>query len=270
MKSLNRIVEAAAQVGGLVAMTGPPPVCPTPSSEIPAWRWGSTRQASPITAPGTAPKGKFRGWTMGPGHAGDSASSALPAGRTEEIPGRRVGTARVIAGISGVWNAVAIQEAWGGETPGRPPAAFTCPRRRRGGADGFPSPAASSSGVNAYSQYPGVGRPPGGVDLPARKTSPSRFPDAGQGPSMWRQPTRRRYRRLGHRGAAGPVGVLPAPAGGRESSGTPCPSSRGNLARGNPSGRGPLRPSWTTWWRRDGTLTIRRKPEIDTSSEEIA
>ena len=79
-----------------------------------------------------------------------SASSGF-ASRTDEefLAGVRDGS--VIAGISGVWNAVAIQEAWGENTGAARLPAFTCAGREVQMAS---FSGCKLIGVNAYSQYP--------------------------------------------------------------------------------------------------------------------
>ena len=81
----------------------------------------------------------------------DAAASPGFASRTDEefLAGVRDGS--VIAGVSGVWNAVAIQEAWGENAGAAKLPTFTCKGRQIQMAS---FSGCKLIGVNAYSQYP--------------------------------------------------------------------------------------------------------------------
>ena len=150
ISSLNRMLEVAAQAGRLVTMDW--------SS---AWYvysfFGNTGLEVGLNEDGIT---NYCTWnsTEGPITGVDVAQAMLEiaaspgfASRTDTdfLSGVQNGT--VIAGISGVWNAVAIQAAWGGNAGAAKLPAYTCA--------GQQVPMASFSGckligVNAYSQHP--------------------------------------------------------------------------------------------------------------------
>ncbi len=150
LESLNRMVDAAARAGRVVAMDW--------SS---AWYvyafFGNTglevgRNEDGLTNYCTwnSAEGPIRGVDVARAML-DIAASPGFASRTDEefLAGVRDGS--VIAGISGVWNAVAIQEAWGENAGAAKLPAFTCA--------GQEVQMASFSGckligVNAYSRHP--------------------------------------------------------------------------------------------------------------------
>ena len=150
VKSLNRMVEAAAQTGGLVAMDW------TSAWYVYAF-FGNTGLEVGLNEDGitnyctwNSAKGEIRGVDVAQAMLEISASSGF-ASRTDEefLAGVRDGS--VIAGISGVWNAVAIQEAWGENTGAARLPAFTCAGREVQMAS---FSGCKLIGVNAYSQYP--------------------------------------------------------------------------------------------------------------------
>ena len=150
VKSLNRMVEAAAQAGGLVAMDW------TSAWYVYAF-FGNTGLEVGLNEDGitnyctwNSAEGEIRGVDVARAMLEISASSGF-ASRTDEefLAGVRDGS--VIAGISGVWNAVAIQEAWGENTGAARLPAFTCAGREVQMAS---FSGCKLIGVNAYSQYP--------------------------------------------------------------------------------------------------------------------
>ena len=150
VKSLNRMVEAAAQTGGLVAMDW------TSAWYVYAF-FGNTGLEVGLNEDGitnyctwNSAEGEIRGVDVARAMLEISASSGF-ASRTDEefLAGVRDGS--VIAGISGVWNAVAIQEAWGENTGAARLPAFTCAGREVQMAS---FSGCKLIGVNAYSQYP--------------------------------------------------------------------------------------------------------------------
>lgn len=150
LKSLNRMVDTAARAGRQVSMDW--------SS---AWYvyafFGNTGLEVGLNEDGltnyctwNSAEGPIRGVDVARAML-DIAASPGFASRTDEefLAGVRDGS--VIAGVSGVWNAVAVQEAWGENTGAAKLPAFTCA--------GQEVQMASFSGcklvgVNAYSRHP--------------------------------------------------------------------------------------------------------------------
>ncbi|MDE6880812.1 MAG: extracellular solute-binding protein [Oscillospiraceae bacterium] len=150
VQSLERMLEVAEQAGRLVAMDW--------SS---AWYvyafFGNTGLTIGLNEDGLT---NYCTWNSadGPIRGVDVAQSMLSIAAspgfanltdTEFLEGVQDGS--IIAGISGVWNAVAVQEAWGAEAGAAKLPAFTC--------GGQQVQMASFSGckligVNAYSQHP--------------------------------------------------------------------------------------------------------------------
>ena len=150
VQSLERMLEVAEQAGRLVAMDW--------SS---AWYvyafFGNTGLTIGLNEDGLT---NYCTWNSadGPIRGVDVAQSMLSIAAspgfanltdTEFLAGVQDGS--IIAGISGVWNAVAVQEAWGAEAGAAKLPAFTC--------GGQQVQMASFSGckligVNAYSQHP--------------------------------------------------------------------------------------------------------------------
>ena len=178
VKSLNRMVDAAAQAGRLVTMDW--------SS---AWYvyafFGNTGLEVGLNEDGitnyctwNSAEGDIRGVDVARAML-DIAASPGFASRTdtEFLSGVRDGS--VIAGVSGVWNAVAVQEAWGENTGAARLPAFTCA--------GQEVQMASFSGcklvgVNAYSQYPEWAARLAEW-ITSRENQTLRFELRGQGPS---------------------------------------------------------------------------------------
>lgn len=148
--SFNRMVEAAARAGGLVTMDW--------SS---AWYvyafFGNTGLEVALNDDGITNTCTWNG-TGGPIEGVDVAQAMLDiaaspgfASRTDEEFLAGVQDGSVLAGVSGVWNAVAIEEAWGENAGAAKLPAFTCA--------GQPVQMASFSGckligVNDYSAEP--------------------------------------------------------------------------------------------------------------------
>ena len=150
VQSLDRILELAAQAGRLVSMDW--------SS---AWYvyafFGNTGLTVGLNEDGltnhctwNSTEGEIRGVDVAQAMLSVAASPGF-ANMTdpEFLDGVQDGT--VIAGVSGVWNAVAVQEAWGENTGAAKLPTYTCA--------GKPVQMASFSGckligVNAYSQHP--------------------------------------------------------------------------------------------------------------------
>ena len=150
IRSLNRMVEIAAQAGRQVTMDW--------SS---AWYvysfFGNTGLEVGLNEDGITnfctwnrADGPIRGVDVAQAMLSISASPGFSSRTDEEfLAGVRDGS--VIAGVSGVWNAVAIQEVWGANTGAAQLPAFTCA--------GQEVQMASFSGckligVNAYSAHP--------------------------------------------------------------------------------------------------------------------
>ncbi len=178
IQSLNRMVDVAAKAGGKVAMdwssawyvyaffgnTGLE-VGLNPDGITNFCTWNSAENSIPGTEVAQAML--------------DIAASPGFSNRTDTDFLAGVQDGSVIAGVSGVWNAVAVEEAWGENTGAAKLPAFTC-----GGQE---VQMASFSGckligVNAYSEHP---------DWAARlaewitneKNQARRFEVRGQGPS---------------------------------------------------------------------------------------
>ena len=150
VKSLDRMLEVAAEAGGLVTMDW--------SS---AWYvyafFGNTGLEVGLNEDGLT---NYCTWnsTEGPITGADVARAMLNtaaspgfASRTDTEFLEGVQDGSIIAGISGVWNAVAIQEAWGEDAGAAKLPTFTC--------KGQQIQMASFSGckligVNAYSKHP--------------------------------------------------------------------------------------------------------------------
>ncbi len=151
---------------------------------------------------------------------------------TEFLEGVRNGT--VIAGVSGVWNAVAVQEAWGENAGAAKLPTYTC----GGGQIQMASfSGCKLVGVNAYSKEPEWAARLAEW-IASEENQRLRFGSGsgqqrgggfGGGPEF-----------PGNRGASGTVGILPAPAGGREvlgpGGGIRVLHGAGESVRGVPSG----------------------------------
>ena len=150
IRSLNRMVEIAAQAGRQVTMDW--------SS---AWYvysfFGNTGLEIGLNEDGLTNHCSWNS-TEGPVTGVDVAQAMLSAAAspgfsnrtdTEFLEGVRDGS--VIAGISGVWNAVAIQEAWGENTGAAKLPTFTCAGRQIQMAS---FSGCKLIGVNAYSKHP--------------------------------------------------------------------------------------------------------------------
>ena len=150
VQSLDRMLEAAEQAGKLVAMDW--------SS---AWYvyafFGNTGLEVGLNEDGltnyctwNSTDNPIRGTDVARSML-DIASSPAFSNRTDQefLEGVRDGT--VAAGVSGVWNAVALQEAWGSNLGAAKLPAFTCGGRQvqMASFSGF-----KLIGVNAYSQHP--------------------------------------------------------------------------------------------------------------------
>lgn len=178
VKSLNRMVEAAAQAGRLVTMDW--------SS---AWYvyafFGNTGLEVGLNEDGitnyctwNSAGGDIRGVDVARAML-DIAASPGFASRTdtEFLSGVRDGS--VIAGVSGVWNAVAVQEAWGENTGAARLPVFTCAGREVQMAS---FSGCKLVGVNAYSRYPEWAARLAEW-ITSRENQTLRFELRGQGPS---------------------------------------------------------------------------------------
>lgn len=149
IRSLNRMTEVAAQAGRQITMDW--------SS---AWYvysfFGNTGLEIGLNEDGitnyctwNSTEGSIRGVDVAQGMLSVAASPGFASKTDEEfLSGVKDGS--VIAGVSGVWNAVAIQEAWGGNVGAAKLPAYTCA--------GQEVQMASFSGckligVNAYSKH---------------------------------------------------------------------------------------------------------------------
>ena len=150
VQSLDRMLEAAEQAGKLVAMDW--------SS---AWYvyafFGNTGLEVGLNEDGltnyctwNSTDNPIRGTDVARSML-DIASSPAFSNRTDQefLEGVRDGT--VAAGVSGVWNAVALQEAWGSNLGAAKLPAFTCGGRQVQMAS---FSGCKLIGVNAYSQHP--------------------------------------------------------------------------------------------------------------------
>lgn len=178
LESLNRMVDAAARAGRLVTMDW--------SS---AWYvyafFGNTGLEVGLNDDGitnyctwNSREGPIRGVDVAQAML-DIAASPGFASRTDEefLAGVRDGS--VAAGVSGVWNAVAIQEAWGENAGAARLPAFTCA--------GQEIQMASFSGckligVNAYSRHPEWAARLAEW-ITSRESQSRRFALRGQGPA---------------------------------------------------------------------------------------
>ena len=149
VKSLNRMVETAAQAGRLVTMDW--------SS---AWYvyafFGNTGLEVGLNEDGITnyctwnrAEGDIRGVDVAQAMLEISASSGF-ASRTDEEFLAGVQDGSVIAGVSGVWNAVAVQEAWGEDAGAVRLPSFTCAGREVQMAS---FSGCKLIGVNAYSRH---------------------------------------------------------------------------------------------------------------------
>ena len=149
VKSLNRMVETAAQAGRLVTMDW--------SS---AWYvyafFGNTGLEVGLNEDGITnyctwnrAEGDIRGVDVAQAMLEISASPGF-ASRTDEEFLAGVQDGSVIAGVSGVWNAVAVQEAWGEDAGAVRLPSFTCAGREVQMAS---FSGCKLIGVNAYSQH---------------------------------------------------------------------------------------------------------------------
>ncbi len=150
VQSLDRMLEAAAQAGKLVSMDW--------SS---AWYvyafFGNTGLEVGLNQDGltnyctwNSSDGPIRGVDVAQAMLDIAASPAFsdrPDG--EFLDGVRDGT--VIAGISGVWNAVAVEEVWGGDMGAAKLPTYTCAGRQVQMAS---FSGCKLVGVNAYSEHP--------------------------------------------------------------------------------------------------------------------
>ena len=149
VKSLNRMVETAAQAGRLVTMDW--------SS---AWYvyafFGNTGLEVGLNEDGITnyctwnrAEGDIRGVDVAQAMLEISASPGFASRTdTEFLAGVQDGS--VIAGVSGVWNAVAVQEAWGEDAGAVRLPSFTCAGREVQMAS---FSGCKLIGVNAYSQH---------------------------------------------------------------------------------------------------------------------
>ena len=150
VKSLDRMLEVAAEAGGLVSMDW--------SS---AWYvyafFGNTGLEVGLNEDGltnyctwNSTEAPIRGRDVAQAMLGIAASPAFSS-RTdgEFLAGVQDGT--VIAGISGVWNSVAVQEAWGGNMGAVKLPTYTCAGQQVQMAS---FSGCKLIGMNAYSQHP--------------------------------------------------------------------------------------------------------------------
>ena len=150
VQSLDRILEAAAQAGKLVSMDW--------SS---AWYvyafFGNTGLEVGLNQDGltnyctwNSADGPIRGVDVAQAMLDIAASPAFSdRPDLEFLDGVRDGT--VIAGISGVWNAVAVEEVWGGDMGAAKLPTYTCAGRQVQMAS---FSGCKLVGVNAYSEHP--------------------------------------------------------------------------------------------------------------------
>ena len=150
VQSLDRILEAAAQAGKLVSMDW--------SS---AWYvyafFGNTGLEVGLNQDGltnyctwNSSDGPIRGVDVAQAMLDIAASPAFSdRPDVEFLDGVRDGT--VIAGISGVWNAVAVEEVWGGDMGAAKLPTYTCAGRQVQMAS---FSGCKLVGVNAYSEHP--------------------------------------------------------------------------------------------------------------------
>ena len=216
IQSLERMVELAAQAGRLVTMDW--------SS---AWYvyafFGNTGLTVGLNDDGltnyctwNSTEGAIRGVDVAEAMLSIAASPGFASMTDQEfMDGVQDGS--VIAGVSGVWNAVAIQEIWGNNMGAAKLPSYTCGGRQVQMAS---FSGCKLIGVNAYSSHPDW---PSGS--PARKTSACASSSGGRDrPMSTRQiPRRSRPRRLSR--LCSPSRSFPSSSGWAESSGTPCPNS---------------------------------------------
>ena len=150
VQSLDRMLEAAAQAGKLVSMDW--------SS---AWYvyafFGNTGLEVGLNEDGltnyctwNSADGPIRGVDVAQAMLDIAASPAFSdRPDVEFLDGVRDGT--VIAGISGVWNAVAVEEVWGGDMGAAKLPTYTCAGRQVQMAS---FSGCKLVGVNAYSEHP--------------------------------------------------------------------------------------------------------------------
>ncbi len=150
VQSLDRMLEAAAQAGKLVSMDW--------SS---AWYvyafFGNTGLEVGLNQDGltnyctwNSSDGPIRGVDVAQAMLDIAASPAFSdRPDLEFLDGVRDGT--VIAGISGVWNAVAVEEVWGGDMGAAKLPTYTCAGRQVQMAS---FSGCKLVGVNAYSEHP--------------------------------------------------------------------------------------------------------------------
>ena len=150
VQSLDRMLEAAAQAGKLVSMDW--------SS---AWYvyafFGNTGLEVGLNEDGltnyctwNSSDGPIRGVDVAQAMLDIAASPAFSdRPDVEFLDGVRDGT--VIAGISGVWNAVAVEEVWGGDMGAAKLPTYTCAGRQVQMAS---FSGCKLVGVNAYSEHP--------------------------------------------------------------------------------------------------------------------
>jgi len=150
VQSLDRMLEAAAQAGKLVSMDW--------SS---AWYvyafFGNTGLEVGLNQDGltnyctwNSSDGPIRGVDVAQAMLDIAASPAFSdRPDVEFLDGVRDGT--VIAGISGVWNAVAVEEVWGGDMGAAKLPTYTCAGRQVQMAS---FSGCKLVGVNAYSEHP--------------------------------------------------------------------------------------------------------------------
>ena len=150
VESLNRMTDIAAQAGRLMAMDW--------SS---AWYvyafFGNTGLTVGLNEDGltnyctwNSTEGEIRGVDVAQAMLSVAASPGFANMTDQEfLAGVQDGT--VIAGVSGVWNAVAVQEAWGKNTGAAKLPSYTCAGRQVQMAS---FSGCKLIGVNAYSGYP--------------------------------------------------------------------------------------------------------------------
>ena len=150
IQSLDRMLETAAQAGRLVAMDW------TSAWYVYAF-FGNTGLEVGLNEDGltnyctwNSTDGPIRGMDVAQAMLSIAASPGFASRTdTEFLAGVRDGS--VIAGISGVWNAVAIQEAWGDNAGAAKLPAYTCAGQQVQMAS---FSGCKLIGVNAYSQHP--------------------------------------------------------------------------------------------------------------------
>ena len=240
IESLDRMLEAAERAGGLISMDW--------SS---AWYvyafFGNTGLEVGLNPDGLT---NYCTWnsTDNPIRGTDVAQAMLDiaaspgfASRTdtEFMDGVRDGS--VIAGVSGVWNAVAVQEVWGENMGAAKLPTFTCAGKQVQMAS---FSGCKLIGVNAYSEHPESW--PGG--LSGRPTSVCAFSSGAKARPTPPPQTRRRFKAPRQLPPCWPNRSFPSFSAWAESSGTQCRSSRPVWRRETPPAR-PFRPSWTGWRR---------------------